>query len=72
MTDRDWGLVARENHPIPLTGVHVDGWITGLAAKVKVRQSYINREDKAIDIQVSLVRAGKCLWVQGDYWRKNP
>ena len=49
MTDRDWGLVTRNNHPIPLTGVHVDGWITGLAAKVKVRQSYINREDKAIE-----------------------
>lgn len=49
MADRDWGLVSREDHPIPLTGVHVDGWITGLTSKVKVRQSYINREDRAIE-----------------------
>ena len=34
---------------MPLTGVHVDGQITGRGARVKVRQRYINREDKPIE-----------------------
>jgi Ca-activated chloride channel homolog len=49
MTDSGWGLLTRNNGPIPLTGVHVDGQITGRSAKVKVRQRYVNREDKAVE-----------------------
>ena len=41
--------MTKDNNPVPLTGVHVDGQITGRGARVKVRQLYINREDKPIE-----------------------
>lgn len=49
MTDKNFGLVSTGENPVPLTGIHVDGKITGRAAKVKVSQRYFNIEDSPIE-----------------------
>ena len=44
-----FGLFTKEDMPVPLTGVTVNGTITGRTAKVNVRQRFENREKKAIE-----------------------
>lgn len=49
MNEESFGLLTKDSVAIPLTGVEVKGDITGRAAKVKVKQCFINREDKAVE-----------------------
>ena len=44
-----FGLFTKEDAPVPLTGVTVNGTITGRVAKVTIRQRFENREGKAIE-----------------------
>lgn len=44
-----FGLFTKEDAPVPLTGVRVNGRITGRAARVTLTQRFENREDKAIE-----------------------
>jgi Ca-activated chloride channel family protein len=44
-----FGLFTKEDAPVPLTGVKVEGTITGRTAKVTLRQRFENREGKPIE-----------------------
>ncbi|MBN1152033.1 MAG: VWA domain-containing protein [Dehalococcoidia bacterium] len=44
-----FGLFTKEDAPVPLTGVAVNGAITGRTARVTLRQRFENRESSAIE-----------------------
>jgi len=44
-----FGLMTRDEAPVPLTGVRVDGAIAGRTAKVSIRQRFENRENNPIE-----------------------
>lgn len=49
MNEKLFGLITKENVPVPLTGVEVYSDIAGRSARVKVIQRYTNNEDKAVE-----------------------
>jgi len=49
MIKSDFGLLTSESVAIPLRGVHVEGVITGRAAKVKVRQHFTNSDTNPME-----------------------
>ena len=44
-----FGLMTRDEAPVPLTGVGVHGTVTGRMAKVSIRQRFENRENNPIE-----------------------